>query len=60
MHVQMQLTSKISKMTQGQYFNLDVFGENKEVRYGIDVLDSTSTKMLDKGTAMVFIVPQGK
>lgn len=47
-------------MTQGQYFNLDVFGENKEVRYGIDVLDSTSTKMLDKGTAMVFIVPQGK
>ena len=58
--IQARFTEQMTTLRQEQKFSLNIFDENREVRFGIDVLDSPVVKVLNKGRCGVFIVPQGK
>jgi hypothetical protein len=46
MHAQMQMGGKIGKLTQGQAISLEILGQDRQARFGLEVLDSTTQKLI--------------
>jgi hypothetical protein len=52
--------NRVKKLSLGQHLQFNVFDQKQNVRYLLEVIDSSEEKILHRNTCAVFIAPQGK
>lgn len=61
MQIGNQITSQVQELREGQHLQFDIFHpQTHQIRFMLDILDSSDQKILTSNNCAVFIVPQGQ
>lgn len=60
LQAQTQMSTKITRLSPGQHFSLEILSEERQPRFALEVMDTAVNKILERNSCMVFVVPQGK